>query len=75
MEDDNYSKLGHGLTRSDVNPKDRQNFTSCVKLTSEGVFRILDTKRDNRGTLLYLQMLKMVITVYIDEKTSISERK
>ena len=75
IEDDNYSKLDHGLTRSDVNPKDRQNFTSCVKLTSEDVFRILDTNRDNRGTLLYLQMLKMVITAYIDEKTSISERK
>ena len=75
IEDDNYSKLDHGLTRSDVNPKDRQNFTSCVKLTSEDVFRILDTNRDYRGTLLYLKMLKMVIAAYIDEKTSISERK
>lgn len=75
IDDDNYSKLDHGLTRSDVNPKDRQNFASCVKLVSEDVFRILNTYPDNRGTLLYLQMLKMVITAYVDEKTTISVRK
>jgi hypothetical protein len=27
----NYSKLDHGLTKSDINPKDRQNFSSCLK--------------------------------------------
>ncbi|CAF5166390.1 unnamed protein product, partial [Rotaria magnacalcarata] len=26
IEDSNYSKLDHGLTRSDLNPKDHQNF-------------------------------------------------
>ncbi|CAF5202432.1 unnamed protein product, partial [Rotaria magnacalcarata] len=29
-----YTKLDHGLTKSDINPKDRQNFSSCLKLTS-----------------------------------------
>ncbi|CAM4972458.1 unnamed protein product [Rotaria socialis] len=34
IENDTYSKLDHGLTKSDINPKDRQNFSSCLKLTS-----------------------------------------
>ncbi|CAF4106527.1 unnamed protein product [Rotaria magnacalcarata] len=34
IENDTYSKLDDGLTKSDINPKDRQNFSSCLKLTS-----------------------------------------
>ena len=33
IENDTYSKLDHGLTKSDINPKDRQNYSSCFKLT------------------------------------------
>ncbi|CAF4567427.1 unnamed protein product [Rotaria sp. Silwood2] len=35
-----YTKLDHGLTKSDINPKDRQNFSSCLKLTSNDLFKI-----------------------------------
>jgi hypothetical protein len=60
----NYSKLDHGLTKSDINPKDRQNFSSCLKLTSNDLFKILYENDDARGTLIYLQMLKMIIVAY-----------
>ncbi|CAF4699840.1 unnamed protein product, partial [Rotaria socialis] len=42
IENDTYSKLDHGLTKSDINPKDRQNFSSCLKLTSNDLFNILN---------------------------------
>ncbi|CAF3289294.1 unnamed protein product [Rotaria socialis] len=35
-----FTKIDHGLTKSDINPKDRQNFSSCVKLTSDDLFKI-----------------------------------
>ncbi|CAM4987215.1 unnamed protein product, partial [Rotaria socialis] len=56
IENDTYSKLDHGLTKSDINPKDRQNFSSCLKLTSNDLFNILNATVDTRGTLLYFQV-------------------
>ncbi|CAF1168333.1 unnamed protein product [Rotaria sp. Silwood1] len=74
IENDTYSKLDHGLTKSDINPKDRQNFSSCFKLTSNDLFNILNDAADTRGTLLYLRMLKMIIVAYIEKTTTIVER-
>ncbi|CAF3181575.1 unnamed protein product [Rotaria socialis] len=74
IENDTYSKLDHGLTKSDINPKDRQNFSSCFKLTSNDLFNILNADDDTRGTLLYLRMLKMIIVAYIEKTTTIVER-
>lgn len=75
IKNGNYTKLCHGLTKSDINPKDRQNFSSCLKLTSTDLFKILNDNVNTRGTLIYLQMLKMIIVAYIDKKTTIVERK
>ncbi|CAF1555360.1 unnamed protein product [Rotaria magnacalcarata] len=73
IENDNYSKLDHGLTKSDINPKDRQNFSSCLKLTSNDLFNILNATADTCGTLLYFQVLKMIIVAYIEKTTKIVE--
>ncbi|CAF1387704.1 unnamed protein product, partial [Rotaria sp. Silwood1] len=73
IENDTYSKLDHGLTKSDINPKDRQNFSSCLKLTSNDLFNILNATADTRGTLLYFQVLKMIIVAYIEKTTTIVE--
>ena len=48
----NYTKLDHGLTRSDVNPKDRQNYHSCLKLISDDVFNLLNDDVDSNGTVV-----------------------
>ena len=37
IDNNNYTKLDHGLTKSDLNPRDRQNYNSCVKLISDDV--------------------------------------
>ncbi|CAF3976036.1 unnamed protein product, partial [Rotaria magnacalcarata] len=74
IENETYTKLDHGLTKSDINPKDLQNFSSCLKLTSTDVFKILNDNISTRGTLIYLQMLKMIVVAYIEKKTTIAER-
>jgi hypothetical protein len=63
-----YSKLDHGLTRTDVNPKDRQNYHSCVKIASDDVLSILVNSDDTYGTYVYLLLSKMIINAYIEKK-------
>ena len=75
ISNENYTKLDHGLTKSDINPKDRQNFGSCLKLTSADLFKILKDNVDTQGTLVYLQILKMIIVAYVEKRTTIAERK
>ncbi|CAF4613192.1 unnamed protein product, partial [Rotaria sp. Silwood2] len=75
IDNGKFTKIDHGLTKSDINPKDRQNFSSSVKLTSDDLFKILKDNVDTQGTLIYLQMLKMIIMAYIDKKkTTIAAR-
>lgn len=75
IEDSGYSKLDHGLTRTDLNPKDRQNYNSCVKIASDDVLSILVDGTETYGTFVYLQLLKMIIRTYVEKTTSINERK
>ncbi|CAF1928949.1 unnamed protein product [Rotaria magnacalcarata] len=74
VKNSKYTKLDHGLTRSDLNPKDRQNYRSCVKLTSEDLSRILIEDENCLGTHVYLQVLKMIIKAYIEKSTTIVKR-
>ncbi|CAF1133516.1 unnamed protein product [Didymodactylos carnosus] len=74
IEDTNYSKLDHGLTRSDLNPKDRQNYNSCVKIASDDILSILVDGTDTYGTFIYLQLLKMITPTYVKKTTKINER-
>ena len=71
----NYTKLDHRLTRSDVNPKDRQNYHSCLKLISDDVFNLLSDDVDSDGTVVYLILLKLIVKAYIDRSTTIAKRK
>ena len=75
INDDNYTKLDHGLMKSDINPKDRQNYNSCIKLISDDVINLLKNSMDTNGTVVYLTLLKMIVKAYIDKSTSIHERK
>ncbi|CAF3915067.1 unnamed protein product [Rotaria magnacalcarata] len=74
INNNNYTKLDHGLTISDINPKDRQNYNSCIKLISDDVINLLNDSVDSNGTIVYLTLLKMIIKAYIDKSTSIRER-
>lgn len=75
INNNNYSKLDHGLTNTHINPRDRQNYDSCIKLISEDVMNLLNDNDDANGTVVYLKLHKMIVKAYIDNSTSIRERK
>lgn len=75
IDDDQYTKLDHGLTKSDINPNDRQNFRSCIKIISDDVINLLIDRVETNGTVVYLMLLKMLVKAYIDKSTSLNERK
>ena len=52
INNQNYTKLDHGLPKSDISRKDRQNFSSCLKLTSADLFKVLKDNINTRGTLI-----------------------
>jgi hypothetical protein len=53
---DRFSKLEHGLVKSDVLPKDRQNYSSCTKISSESVLETLKKMQHTKAILIYLQV-------------------
>ena len=66
LEDNTYSKLDHGLTRIDLNPKDKQNYHSCVRIAADDVLSILVKNHATYGTYVYLSLLKRIINTYIE---------
>ena len=53
---DNFSKIDHGLTVSDVLQKDRQNFSSCEKISNEIVLSLFSKISNSEATQAYLQI-------------------
>ena len=74
LNDNTYSKLDHGLTRTDLNPKDKQNYHSCVRIASDDVLSILVKNHTTYGTYVYLLLLKMIINTYVEKTTRIDDR-
>lgn len=53
------SKLNHGLVKSDIDQKDRQNYGSCVKISSDDVLTELEKLHDSAGIRIYLQVRRL----------------
>jgi hypothetical protein len=70
----NKSKLVHGLVQSDLTPSDRQNFASCLKLSSDDVLVALQNIDDSEATQIYLQLLRSIVLAYVEHNTSITDR-
>ncbi|CAF3629800.1 unnamed protein product [Rotaria sp. Silwood1] len=70
----NQSKLIHGLVKTDVYPKDRQNFSSCAKISTDDVLSALNNVSDSYATQIYLRLLRSIILAYIEQSTSILDR-
>ena len=51
-----FSKLDHGLVKSDVIPKDRQNFSSCTKISSDCVLQTLEKMQGTPAVCIYLRV-------------------
>lgn len=69
------SKTTHGLILNDVDPKDRQNFSSYEKITSERVRNAL-TKYivDSEGTVAYLEKCQQVTSCFLQYDLAPLER-
>ncbi|CAF2149730.1 unnamed protein product [Rotaria magnacalcarata] len=70
----NYSKLDHALVRSDINPKDRQNYSSAAKISSNNVVALLEKIPNSLGINIYLQAIRSVRLAYIEKDTVFLDR-
>lgn len=62
-----YTKDKHLLTKTILNPRDRQHFTSVLKMCDAKVIdELLKTVCGSNATRLYLQMIKDIITAFMD---------
>ena len=52
----NYSKLEHSLVVSDLNPKDRQNYNSAAKISSDNILSLLENIPNSLAIRIYLQV-------------------
>ena len=68
------SKVKHGLVKSDIYPRDRQNFASCQKISTDDVLSELEFVQGSAATQLYLKMIRSIIVAYIDKSTVLTER-
>jgi len=50
------SKINHNLVKSDILPKDRQNYSSCEKISNKSVLDGLISISNSRGTRIYLEV-------------------
>ena len=70
----NSNKLNHGLVRSDIYPRDKQNFSSCEKISRADVIMTLAEVEKSYATSAYLRLIRSVIIAYIDRSTSTKDR-
>jgi hypothetical protein len=68
------NKLNHGLVKSDIYPRDKQNFASCDKISSDCVLSELEKFPGSSATCLYLKLIRSTIIAYIDKSTTLNER-
>lgn len=62
-----FPKDRHGLTPSVLNPLDRQNFDSVLRMCNERVTVLLrDNVKNSDGTIQYLQMMRDIISSFMD---------
>lgn len=72
---DKFPKDQHELTKSTLNPIDRQNFESAQKLYDSKVLSLLKKNVSNsEGTVQYLQIMRDVIKAYMDRNLTPLQR-
>lgn len=70
---ENVSKDKHLLTMSDINPKDRQNYSSADKICSDTVIKcLIEYVPGCEATVMYLKAMRNLIMAYLDVNNSSS---
>ncbi|CAF1075093.1 unnamed protein product [Rotaria sordida] len=68
------NKLDHNLSKSDLNIRDKQNFSSCQRISDDKVLHLLSLNDQYKGTYNYLLLLNLLIIAYTQSKISLSTR-
>jgi hypothetical protein len=68
------SKLSHRLFKTHIEPRDRQNFNSCLKLSSDDALIGLEKIDGSQAACVFLRLLRSVLLAYIEKRTSILDR-
>jgi len=68
------SKFVHGLVKTDIEPSDKQNYKSCLKILNEEVINALEDIDGSLATQIYLRLLRSIALAYIDHNTSLIDR-
>ncbi|CAF1933262.1 unnamed protein product [Rotaria magnacalcarata] len=58
------SKIEHNLIKSDLNPKDRQNFASCLRISSELVLDLLNRNENAKDRLYHIWTVVFVCRLW-----------
>lgn len=70
-----FSKDKHQLTPTTLNPCDKQNFKSVLRMCSSDVINLLrDNVANSRGTIQYLQIIRDVIDCYMNSNLTPIQR-
>lgn len=55
----------HGLVYSDINPEDKQNFTSLEKVMDDRVLNAMKLNvADSEGTIMYLKLCRQITSSF-----------
>lgn len=72
---DNIPKDQHEITQSVLNPTDRQNFESVLRICNSKVFHLLKTHvKESEGTVQYLKITKNFLNANMDYSLEPLER-
>lgn len=72
---DNIPKDRHQITETTLNPNDRQNFSSVLRLCDSVVINQLKlTVKNSQGTIAYLQIMRNYIDAFMDDSLLPLER-
>ena len=69
-----YNKLDHNLTVSDLDVRDRQNFSSCQRICDDRVLSILIANPDAKATYNYLLLLNLLVSAYTERSMPLKYR-
>lgn len=69
-----FSRDKHYLTASVVEPKDRMNFDSVLRICDEKVIELLKNVPGSDGTIIYLKLIDNIIKSYMDPNITPLER-
>lgn len=67
-------KFDHGLTRSDLDGRDKMNFPSVVRMTEDRALQVLRRQSDATATEMFLRITRDILDAFLAEDLSAFDR-